>query len=114
MINARILDIRQSVFIFVCKKEEWKNFLDENLKDPKDNSKKNKRDNISACYFEYAIYSFILSTTLAVHYMVLPISNSESAIFLMNNYYDFFVNSDTESKLFWTNKKFVVVFKCSN
>ena len=27
--------MRQSVFIFVCKKEEWKVFLNENLKDPK-------------------------------------------------------------------------------
>jgi len=44
VINTRILHMRQSVFIFVCKKEEWQNFLDENLKDQKDGSKKNKRD----------------------------------------------------------------------
>ena len=47
VINTRILHMRQSVFIFVCKKEEWQNFLDENLKDQKDGSKKNKRDKTS-------------------------------------------------------------------
>jgi hypothetical protein len=47
VINTRILNMRQSVFIFVCKKEEWQNFLDENLKEHKDDSKKNQRDKTS-------------------------------------------------------------------
>ena len=36
VINVRIVNMRQSVFIFVCKKEEWESFLKEHLKDPKD------------------------------------------------------------------------------
>ena len=35
--------------------------------------------------------------------------------FFMNIYYDFFFNWQTEKKhLFWTNKKFVFFFNCSN
>ena len=47
VINTRIINMRQSVFIFVCKKEEWQNFLDENLKENKDDSKKRQRDKTS-------------------------------------------------------------------
>ena len=36
VINVRIVNMRQSVFIFVCKKVEWDTFLKENLKDPKE------------------------------------------------------------------------------
>ena len=36
VVNVRIVNMRQSVFIFVCKKEEWKIFLEEHLKDPKE------------------------------------------------------------------------------
>ena len=42
IVNTNILNMRNSVFIFVCKKEEWKHFLDKNLKDKKDGSKKSK------------------------------------------------------------------------
>ena len=42
--------------------------------------------------------------------MASPISNSECTIFLTNICYDFFLNWQTEKKLFWTNKKFVFFF----
>ena len=34
VINVRIVNMRHSVFIFACKKEEWDQFLHENLKNP--------------------------------------------------------------------------------
>ena len=62
VINTRILNMRQSVFIFVCKKEEWQNFLDKNLKDQKDGSKKNKRDKTSV--FRISILNLIRSSLI--------------------------------------------------
>jgi len=38
VINVRIVNTRHSVFIFVCKKDEWEMFLQENLKNPNDSS----------------------------------------------------------------------------
>ena len=32
VVNTRIVNMRQSVFIFACKKDEWKSFLEENMK----------------------------------------------------------------------------------
>ena len=32
VVNTRIVNMRQSVFIFGCKKDEWKSFLEENMK----------------------------------------------------------------------------------
>ena len=36
VVNVRIVDLRQSVSIFVCKREEWEAFLNENFNRPND------------------------------------------------------------------------------
>ena len=52
---------------------------------------------------------------IGVHQIVSPMSNSESTNLLTNICYDFLLKWQTEKKLcFWTNKKFVFFFKCSN
>ena len=42
VVNVRIINMRHSVFIFVCKKEEWEKFLHENLKNPNECSKEGR------------------------------------------------------------------------
>merc|ERR1719322_1526395 len=57
VINVRIIDKRQSVAIFACKREEWNDFLKKNYKDyssdclvNSDKGKETLRDALKSCF----------------------------------------------------------------
>ena len=68
-----------------------------------------KLEDITASWCQHILHEGSTIDKGVVHQIVSPILNSESTNFLINIYYDFFFNWQTERKknMFWTNKKFI-------
>ena len=62
VINVRIVNMRHSVFIFVCKKEQWEKFLQENIKNPNERNKKGRLLEILKLCFKVKVKFWTIPT----------------------------------------------------